>query len=1066
MDLFSVSDRALNKVKFDKAYTRLNPRQREAVESIEGPVMVIAGPGTGKTQILSVRIGNILRKTDTDPRSILCLTYTDSGAMNMRQRLLEFIGSDAYSVGIFTFHSFCNKIIKDHPDEFRIRDGQEKVSDLEYAELLEEIFDELSPEDILYHSQQFNQNNIYRLKQFHELRKKENWDPNDIIALLDEEEKNAPDDPQFQYQINRKPFKIGDLNVNKLNKARASWERTRSFCRLSLRIDEKMAERSLYDYYDMIRWVLDKFKKDDAFLASYQEQFLYILVDEYQDTNGSQNDLLYSLLSFDQQPNIFVVGDDDQAIFRFQGAKMDNMLEFKDKFHPKLIVLEDNYRSTQAVLDAAKLLITPNRKRLINQIPHLSKNLKSRGEGLAGGPRVNLTSYSSPDIEMVEVVDRIERLIEAGTTPSEIAVLFRKNIGAEKYASYMQSREIPCSVSKELNVLKTSLIKHIQLVLKFILEERRNPLQNDDLLYEMMHFPYFNINQYSISKLAWHHQSFRISLQGSENKSPSDLQSMLVTDSTLKESLSTESISEFVSFVQIMQELVKSSFDLTLQMLIEKIFHSCHILSHTIKSEDKYLRLDIMQSYFEMVKNESAKNPDLDLVAFLQMVELMVQHNITLPLQLVIGNRTGVQLFTVHKSKGLEYEQVFIPDVVTSSWDKGPDKKFKLPSAWSSQQSASVKESTEDEKSEVREENRRLFYVGMTRAKKELYISYHQDHESKSKSQMSELLVDLDASDHLNRSNVDQTTEFKLGQLVISKLSEDLKKIDLSDEVKYNSFLENFRLSPTSFNSYIRCPVSFYYEKVLKIPAARTAVLGYGNAVHYALEIYGKKYFKEGVLDEDQLHSFFVIGMEKYRSHFSPKEWDHYLDEGKRTLFPFVAYYIEEWSQQEERFFEKPISAAYYQGVPVSGKLDRIDILGDKCQVVDYKTGNSSKVKEKTSPIKNNLPHGGEYWRQMIFYGLLLDQFKEFSGKYLSSAFYFVNKNKEDEFVKAEIMLTSSEKEIVGAMVVDVYEKIKNKVFNPGCGKPECRWCQYIDLGDAKIIDENDSELDETFDED
>jgi DNA helicase-2/ATP-dependent DNA helicase PcrA len=207
MDLFSVSDRALNKVKFDKAYTRLNPRQREAVESIEGPVMVIAGPGTGKTQILSVRIGNILRKTDTDPRSILCLTYTDSGAMNMRQRLLEFIGSDAYSVGIFTFHSFCNKIIKDHPDE--------KVSDLEYAELLEEIFDELSPEDILYHSQQFNQNNIYRLKQFHELRKKENWDPNDIIALLDEEEKNAPDDPQFQYQINRKPFKIGDLNVNK-----------------------------------------------------------------------------------------------------------------------------------------------------------------------------------------------------------------------------------------------------------------------------------------------------------------------------------------------------------------------------------------------------------------------------------------------------------------------------------------------------------------------------------------------------------------------------------------------------------------------------------------------------------------------------------------------------------------------------------------------------------------------------------------------------------------------------------------------------------------------------------
>ena len=118
MDLFSVSDRALNKVKFDKAYTRLNPRQREAVESIEGPVMVIAGPGTGKTQILSVRIGNILRKTDTDPRSILCLTYTDSGAMNMRQRLLEFIGSDAYSVGIFTFHSFCNKIIKSFGNSF------------------------------------------------------------------------------------------------------------------------------------------------------------------------------------------------------------------------------------------------------------------------------------------------------------------------------------------------------------------------------------------------------------------------------------------------------------------------------------------------------------------------------------------------------------------------------------------------------------------------------------------------------------------------------------------------------------------------------------------------------------------------------------------------------------------------------------------------------------------------------------------------------------------------------------------------------------------------------------
>src|SRR5690606_11276108 len=361
-----------NEAIFLERYALLNPAQREAVDAIYGPVMVIAGPGTGKTEVLAMRIAALLRSdAQINPYEILCLTFTEEATVAMRRRLLQIIGEDAHKIHIYTFHAFCNQIIQTNLEYFGIRDLK-PISDLERMEILYDIIEKLPEDNALRRLK----GNLYYdaryLKSLFDLMKTEAWTPDRINEAIDFYLQDIRERDEFKYKRGntKKGIKPGDLKEEQIKKEEEKMKRTRAAAAIYYIYQQRLNELGRYDFNDMILWVLKAFKEHPDFLRRQQERFQFLLVDEFQDTSGAQSELLYLLADYWDEPNLFVVGDDDQAIFEFQGARIKNITEFYEKHKQaiKVIVLKENYRSSQNVLNPAMDLIRHNEERLIRRL--------------------------------------------------------------------------------------------------------------------------------------------------------------------------------------------------------------------------------------------------------------------------------------------------------------------------------------------------------------------------------------------------------------------------------------------------------------------------------------------------------------------------------------------------------------------------------------------------------------------------------------------------------------------------------------------------------------------------
>ena len=396
----------------------LNAAQLAAVKHIEGPTLVIAGPGTGKTHILATRIGEILTKTDAQAHNILCLTFTDAAVRAMRERLTDLIGAEAHKVRIHTFHSFCNRVIQDHLDLFG-RQDLTALDELERRQLVRTLLDELPFDHPLKKGRgsdvYFYENHLADL---FKLMKTEAWTTPSVSRAIDEWLENVPNNPDFQYKINKKGvFSKGDLKTEEVEKEKDRMTALRSAAQLYMSYEGKKSLLNRYDFDDMILWVIEAFERMPFLLRGYQEQILYFMVDEFQDTNGAQNQLLSQLIGFWEQPNVFIVGDDDQAIYEFQGARLKSLVDFYEAYKSdvEVVVLKDNYRSSQNLLDAARNVIENNALRILNNLSglQLDKNLMAKGKAAAALNLPKVVEYPNRLQELADVVLQIEDLINA-----------------------------------------------------------------------------------------------------------------------------------------------------------------------------------------------------------------------------------------------------------------------------------------------------------------------------------------------------------------------------------------------------------------------------------------------------------------------------------------------------------------------------------------------------------------------------------------------------------------------------------------------------------------------------
>ncbi len=1011
--------------KFDQEYKKLNSEQKKAVDTIEGPVMVIAGAGTGKTQTIALRIANILDKTDTRPSSILCLTYTDVAANNMRSRLLNMIGPDAYKVKICTFHAFCNDIINSNSEYFPFATSKLKaIDDLETIEIIKDIIDHLDNKSplISWGDRYSYQKSI--LDAIH-LIKRENISPDTLLTLIKDEEiffndakslisqlsniratkNNYPEinhvldnlenlpNISLNLKIHLQVIRSGNENLSQvkseIKKFYQDFEKDipkqYELVKIFNLYQQKLTQKSLYDYEDMILFIIDAFNKNSDLLLNFQEKYQYILVDEYQDTNSSQNKIIDLLGSFYDKPNIFVVGDDDQSIFRFQGASIENIYNFYQKYNPQKVVLKNNYRSHKLILDSSESVIGHNKNRIANLITDIDKTLIANKD--YDPDPINLIALNSNIEEDFYVAQKISNLIKSGEKPEEIAILLRKNRDAEELTKMLSAFGIKFFLPSDANVFKNPLILQIIKLLEFI----QNP-KSSVFAFHVLASPFIKLNSLDLLKIL----KTKIKL------------SKLVFDQEAIDNLEISQKSK-IKISKFGKKIAKTRLDLenySPEKVFNKILKRFKILKYILSKND-IESLNQVHVFYQFLKDNVIQK-DLTFKDFLNRINLYIDNNISLSSPSISYDSTdAIKILTVHGAKGLEFNHVFIYRLLEDSWEKQRDfNKLRLPFGILNSE---ITKSIEDDY----EEDRRLFYVALTRAKKQIYLSYSQYKENGKNQNASVFVSEIDDKLIENIKFNDKENALKT-YYQFADISHDLKP-DLSEYLK-DYLINKYKFNVSHLNSYLRCPLCFYYKTILRIPQNKEKFSSFGTAIHAAMSgIYLKK------SEEDVINIFEQI---LKNERLPQKDYLWCLDNGRKILSEYYDQYkdtVKDGNECEHNFVNENI---VYKNIPLTGKIDLIKKVGDGLvDIIDFKTGN---VDNKSKDLSSN----GNYYRQIVFYKLLLDLKNDPKLQFNKGFIDFVEKSKsKKDFVKKEINVTDEDLNKLKIQIEEVYKKILNLEF-------------------------------------
>jgi len=484
-------------------------------------------------------------------------------------------------------------------------------------------------------------------------------------------------------------------------------------------------------------------------------------------------------------------------------------------------------------------------------------------------------------------------------------------------------------------------------------------------------------------------------------------------------------------------------------------------LSFIMKGDEKIWSLQVLTGLFDFIKEETHRNPNLDLKQLIKLFDLMESENLSLPLVEVSGNDKGVNLLTAHGSKGLEFEYVFFAGANATMWEKKrkPFGGYKFPDNIFS--SASSSEDVADE------ELRRLFYVALTRAEQNLFISYCCFKNDGKELEPSMFIAEILDTHQLQTEKVfiDSDTEAAFQSLQFeTEVKPEIEKI----ETEYiNSLLERFVMNVTALNNYLKCPLEFYFKNLIRIPSPKNENTEFGSAVHYALEQLFRKMqtvngqqstvnrekgevlqYHNGFPSKEEFIKDFNWFMHRHRESFTKEQFARRLEYGEDVLSNYYDKYLYSWNKIVA--LERNIKGVVVEGVPLKGKLDKLEFNGKEVNIVDYKTGNPDNAKEKLKAPNPDIENGGDYWRQAVFYKILIDHHNR-DWKAVSSEFDFIEPDKKNAYQKIKLYISPDDIGIVKAQIKTVWDKIQVHDFYTGCGKPDCHWCEFVKTNNMAV---------------
>lgn len=891
-------------MQFAEQYAKLNKAQKEAVDTIDGPVMVVAGPGTGKTQVLSLRIANILKETDTPASAILCLTFTNSGVRAMRERLSRLIGKRGSEVHVSTFHRFSIGLIEKYWELLDVETLPELLSETEAVSLVDEILEGREWD----HIRPRGDSGRYfgDLKSLVSLMKREGVTPEEFLSEIEIEIETLKTDPE---NISSRGARKGELK-REVEKKIESLLRTKEVVLFYEAYEKAKKERSLMDYDDILSFAVRLVQESEEVRADIRENFLYVHVDEHQDSSGVQNAFLRAVWADVEHPNIFVVGDDRQLIYGFGGASLEQFTGFLQTFSEvKQITLIENYRSSQSILDAADFLLESS----------LAKG-KLQSVRDSQGEKIRIFECDYPRDEMLYIARDIKKKIEEGILPEHISVLVPKNHQARVASEILRDVGIPVSSSGVQSFFSLSETKTLMRILSVISDPYDAVSLSELFIDPVMGIP----------PLEAHHF-----LRASGRKL------------SLEFFLSQKVSGPIEHMRTLFQDWIGASVSLGPYALIQKIGED--LFFEAPKDHELLVRrVEVVRTFIHLL---SAETTHENLKDFVQYLSRLKHYGHEIPLATFSGSK-GVHVLTHFGSKGLEFDAVYIAHLDEGSLMKGKRMGFSLPERFSVLIEA---------KSEI--SARRELYVAMTRARKYCALSYSRKSYSGGELLPARILSDI-PEERIERKTVSETEGEILSDdprefVRIRENTHRTTKEELAEILKEEYADTN--VSVTLLNNFFECPWTWYFRNMLKMPEAKSESLLLGSVVHTGIE-----YLLKGG-DKESLQNVVSDALEKEHV-FDEGLFKRLLKKALSILKNFkVPDSLSNVTSERSVTYRDPKRAH----LACYGKIDMTEEIEDGVRVTDFKTGSAKTDSEIQKMTKEG--RMSSLLRQLAMYSYLLE---------------------------------------------------------------------------------------------
>lgn len=1066
---------------FETRYKALNASQKKAVDTTDGPVMVIAGPGSGKTELLSLRVGMILKNGTAKASNILLLTFTETAARNMRDRLEALIGADAYRVAIYTFHGFCTDIIGRYPEYFFNATHFRPASDLIQSEILENIFNRLPHKHPLagFHPERgfaYLKEVQTRIKDI----KKGGLTPERFKELLTENEGSfkklnkiiAEDLPERIGKDSLEAFErmrlafekegsnlalmyakslehaISDAIATEKNTPLSTWKsdytgkddegnRVLKDC-LSLHklyalgdvyadYQKALHTEGYFDYEDMILQVVNALSAHVTLRTELEEMYHYIMVDEFQDTNNAQLSLVKAISSnpvHEGKPNVCVVGDDDQAIYKFQGAEISNIHSFKELYTDvETIVLTENYRSTQEILDFARAIVTQGVNRLETRYKEIRKDLVAKNKDLPVG-KIHTLAFPTDVEEYTCITETVANLLKDGVPAKEIALIAREHKQLIAMLPFLDAKQVPYTYMRKENVFDERHVQELITLCRFLATVGDNAFERDDLLPQILAFPFWGLERLSIWKIAECAKSKNITwleaMRECDDGSMHELADFLIEVGIAGQTAPLEIVLDTLIGSKDVPKVAESPDDdddfvlpnLNLKTTFTSPYKQFYFGKDALARDGStYIHFLSSLKVFISALREYKEGKMLRTHDVGEFVDMHTSYNIPLINETPFAhNENSIQLLTSHGAKGLEFDYVFIVSVNDAIW-AGRPKGTKL--AFPINMPLASAGDTEDDFI-------RLFYVALTRARHTLYLTHHKSpFRFLSGSAMPDTVTE---------------TDIVLGTDMLTHGLEVFHAPPFAqdEQALLEKVVEGYMLSPTHLNNFLNIidggPMLFLEQNLLRFPQAKTTSSVYGTAIHKALEDAHIHTRKDGKLPplETVLESFH---RELKRGRLLDYEEENKRVRGEKVLARY--YELKKDDIKGEHIVELNFAkqSVMIDGALLTGKIDKImeDEEGN-WTVIDLKTGKGFDAfdEPKLSVYEELKLHHYRY--QLMMYKLLVEHSRDHSKHIVTKGILeFVEEESKGTIQELELTFspdTRDELHRFKELAVAVYKKI------------------------------------------